>query len=416
MRLAPFIAYRHLRTRLRSTLLTAAGVALGVAVMSIMASLLLGLQSQLIQNIIETTPNVTVEGTPAVETRRVVAIPSRDNTIVDLSRRPPPDEDEGIPNYQQVVRQIEGIPGVAAAAPVLTGQALLRYGTRGRPVVLTGIEPEQQARTLIWRERLQQQQGDLATTTNGAVIGYELAKDLGIPSGANITLLAGPDRRQRMRVVALYRSGIRPIDETVVYVNLRMAQTLLDRPSEVSEIDVRIDEVNAARVMAQRIAAATGLQAKGWQEVNANFFSIFRLQNTMTSLMIMFIVVIAGFGITNGLITVILEKQRDIGILKALGTVNRSVEAIFLLEGLIMGLIGVLLGIGLAYLGISNLDNLPLGGEGQLSTATTFTMLRTPWIYIIPALLALGVSMVASLLPVRRAARYDPVEIIRSSR
>ena len=146
------------------------------------------------------------------------------------------------------------------------------------------------------------------------------------------------------------------------------------------------------------------------------FFSIFTLQQTMTSVMIAFIVVIAGFGITNGLITLILEKQRDIGILKALGLTNARIAATFILEGMLMGIIGALLGVVLAAAAIAYLAQVPLGGQGELSTANTFTMLRGPAVYAIPALIAVTVSIIASLLPVRHATRYDPVEIIRSAK
>jgi len=414
MRLPPFIAFRHLRYNLRSTLLTAGGVALGVAVMTIMASLLLGLQSQFVTNVVESTPNVTVEGVAVGTTPRTVAVPG--DVVVDLSRRPPPEEERGITAYRQRIALVERVPGVLAAAPVLEGDAILRYGTRGQPVRITGIVPEQQARTVIWTPRLRQQRDQLELTPNGVVLGVELAKNLGIPPGSRVTVIAGPERQERMRVVAFYHSGIRLVDESAVYMNLNTAQTLLDRPSEVSQIAVRVDQVDDAPAIARRIASATGLRARSWQEVNASFFSIFRIQNTMTSVMLSFIVVIAGFGITNGLITLILEKQREIGILKALGTTNARVEAIFLLEGLLMGLLGAVLGIGLAALGVDYLDNLPLAGEGQLSTESTFTMLRNPGVYIVPAMIAVIASIVASLLPVRQAARYDPVEIIRSAK
>jgi ABC-type lipoprotein release transport system permease subunit len=164
------------------------------------------------------------------------------------------------------------------------------------------------------------------------------------------------------------------------------------------------------------VQAVSGQESHSWQDNNAVFFSIFRLQNTITSLLIAFIVVIAGFGITNGLITLILEKQRDIGILKALGATARRIVNIFLLEGVLMGTLGALIGVMLARLAIGSLDVLPVRGQSQLTTQTTFTMLRGPWIYFFPALVAILVSLLASLLPVRRAAKYDPVEIIRSAK
>jgi lipoprotein-releasing system permease protein len=411
-----FVALRHLLARLRSTLLIVAGMAVGVAVMSTMSSMMLGLQGQFIKNVVDTTPNVVVEGERVGVDRPATAIPPTPGTLISLSRRPPPEAERPITNYRTVMAQIAQVPGVEATAPQLAGQALLRYGTRGQSVLLTGIMPRQQRQTVAWTTHLRQVQGDLAMAPAGVVIGFELAKNLGIPAGAHVTLLAGTDRRRPVRVVALYQSGIRQVDERLVYVNLPLAQSLLDEPSAVSQIAVRVARVDAAPEVAAGIEAVTRLRAQSWQEVNVSFFAIFRLQNTMTSLMIGFIVIIAGFGIANGLITLILEKQRDIGILKALGTPARVIARVFLTEGVLMGIAGGLLGMGLAALGIHALGQVELRGEGELTTASTFTMLTTPPIYLVPAGVAVAISVLASLLPVRRAAAYDPVEIIRGAK
>ncbi|HEX2951170.1 MAG TPA: ABC transporter permease [Armatimonadota bacterium] len=416
MRMTPLIAFRHLRTRLRSALLTSLGVALGVTVMSTMSSMLLGLQSQFIESVVENTPNITIDEENTARESRVIAVPTNGNTIVALSRRPPPERRHGIVGYHQLNQQIEQVSGIIAAAPELTGQVVVRYGTRGLSATLTGVIPERQARAVAWQSRLRKVHGQLETRSNGAILGVELAKNLGIPPDAYVTLVAGPEHRQRVRVLAFYDSGIRQVDETAVFTNLSLAQTLLDRPSQVNEIAVRVRDINAAPQLATQLQMMTGFRARSWQEVNSTFFSIFRLQNTMTVIMITFIVTIAGFGISNGLITLILAKQRDIGILKALGTTADRIVAIFLLEGILMGVIGSLLGIGLSAISINYLDQLPLGGQGELSTATTFTMLRVPGVYLIPALIAVVVSIAASLLPVRRAAGYDPVVIIRGAK
>ncbi len=411
-----FVALRHLFVRLRSTLLIIAGVAVGVAVMSAMASMLLGLQGQFITSVVEATPNVVVEGVRLGAETPPTAVPRDGAAVIGLSRRPPPTAERGMTNYRMIMARIDALPGVVATAPELSGQALVRYGTRGRPVLLTGILPARQARAMAWRAHLRQVRGDLALSPAGVILGFELAKELGIRSGTRVTLLGGVDRRQSARVVALYQSGIRQVDERMVYVNLPLAQTLLDRPAQVSRIAVKVADVDAAPGVAATIQHITRLRARSWQEENASFFAIFRLQNTMTSLMIGFIVIIAGFGIANGLITLILEKQREIGILKALGTPARTVARIFLLEGMLMGVAGGLLGMGLAALAITALGRVELQGQGELTTASTFTMLVTPPIFLVPAGIAVVISMLASLLPVRRAAAYDPVVILRGAK
>jgi ABC-type lipoprotein release transport system permease subunit len=195
---------------------------------------------------------------------------------------------------------------------------------------------------------------------------------------------------------------------------LTTAQTLLNFVDEATSIAVRVGDVYRAFDIARTLERLTGYQARSWQEANANYFALFNLQDLITALLLTATLVVAAFGIANGLITTVLQKQRDIGILKALGLTARDIAVLFVLEGTLTGVIGALLAVPLAAKAIDAMSRMPVVGEG-LMTLETFAMLRHPAIYWLPVTIGIVVSAIAAFFPARMAARYDPVEIVRSA-
>ena len=414
-----FIALRHLRKRWRTSLLTVGGVLLGVFAMSFMASLMLGLRSKFMDSITTSAPHVEVTGKPLWSPSRLFATSSleREGDLPTLVRplRPPPSRPEKrLKTYRQLVRLIESVDGVVAAAPQVRGKALLVYGSLTRTVNLWGIAPDAQERVISVRQYLRDAIGDLAQVPNGCYLGKEFLRRTGIPVGAKVTLI-GPNGTQiRCRILARYWSGVRETDELICIVRLKTAQTLLNFGDEVTSIAVRVGDVYRAFDIARTLERLTGCQARSWQEANANYFALFNLQDLITALLLTATLVVAAFGIANGLITTVLQKQRDIGILKALGLTARDIAVLFVLEGTLTGTIGALLAIPLAAKAIDVMSHVPVAGEG-LMTLETFAMLRHPAIYWLPATIGIAVSAIAAFFPARMAARYDPVEIVRSA-
>ncbi|GBD00135.1 Lipoprotein-releasing system transmembrane protein LolE [bacterium HR17] len=414
-----FIAMRHLRRRWRTTLLTVGGVMLGVFAMSFMASMMLGLRQKFIDSITTAAPHVEVTGKRLWTAPQLFAVPAPagENAPLTLLRatRPLPQRPEKrLKTYRQWIERLGRVDGVVAAAPQVKGKALLVYGSLTRTVNLWGITPDAQERVISVREHLRDAIGDLAQVPNGCYLGKEFLRRTGIPIGARVTLIGPKGTRRVVRVLARYHSGVRETDELICIVRLPLAQSLLGFGDEATSIALRVKDVYRAYDIARIAERLTGYQAQSWQEANANYFALFNLQDLVTALLLTATLVVAAFGIANGLITTVLQKQRDIGILKALGLTATDIAGLFVLEGLLTGALGALLAIPLAMKAIDFMSRVPIVGEGVM-TLETFYMLRHPAVYWVPALIGVLVSAIAAVFPARLAARYDPVDIIRSA-
>ncbi len=414
-----FLALRYLRRRWRTTLLTVGAVALGVFAMSFMASMMLGLSQKFIDSVTTAAPHIEVKGRKlGLPPRLFVSEEGEERDGLPsllMPTRPVPQRlEKPLRGYSQLCAIIESVEGIVAAAPQVRGKALLVYGGISRAVNLWGITPEAQERVISVREYLHDAIGDLALVPDGCYLGKELMRRSGIPVGTRVVLIGPNGTKRTLRVLARYWSGVRETDELICIVRLSVAQQLLGYGNEVTSIAVRVSDVQRAYALARIVERRLGYEATSWQEANANYLALFNLQNLITAILLTATLLVAGFGIANGLITVVLQKQKDIGILKAMGLTDREVAGVFLLKGLLIGTLGSLVALPLAAHAIEAMSKVPLSGEGVLTTET-FTMLRHPAIYFVPIVIGIGTSAIAALFPARKAAQYDPVEIVRSA-
>ncbi len=415
-----FLAVRYLQRRWRTTLLTVLAVMLGVFAMSFMASMMLGLHQKFVDSITDTAPHIEIKGRkldlpPRVFVEGVDGIESEAAPLLLKPSRPVPRRPEKrLRGYGRLCALIEQTEGVIAAAPQVRGKAILVYGGISRAVNLLGILPEAQELVISIRNYLHDAIGDLTQVPDGCYLGKELMRRSGIPVGARLVLIGPTGVRRSVRVLARYWSGVRETDELVCVVRLSLAQQLLGYMGEVTSLAVRVADVDRAYDLARLLERRLGYEAISWQEANANYLALFRLQNLITAILLVATLIVGGFGIANGLITIVLQKQKDIGILKAMGLNARDVALVFLLNGLLIGVIGSTIAMPLVTKAIDAMSKVPLSGEGLLTTET-FNMLRHPAIYIVPMLIGIATSGLAALFPAKLAARYDPVEIIRSA-
>ncbi len=416
LRFTLFVALRHIRMRVRSTLLILLGVSLGVFVMVVMQSMMFGFQAEFMRILLTTTPSILVKGRERGTISEGRIYTSRPGTLYDQTRLKPIEKEEGIRAYRTLSREIEAIPGVQAVAPIVQGRAILRYGTRDRGANVIGVDAPDYDRVVEFRSKVIGDVDELIRRRDGVILGVFLAEELGAVPGTRIRMIGVEGQEADLRIVALFRSGITAIDKTYAFVNLPMGQSILDYPTAATGIAVKVSDPDRATPIARRVEFVTGLESQSWQEINAVFFGIMRQQNVITFGAVAMTILVAGFGVANGLVTVVLEKRRDIGILRSLGVTARGVAAIFTVEGIIIGILGAIVGVALGAVWVDIMDDLPIGGRGGLSTSDTFLMLREPAVYIRSIVFALIVSTAASLAPALRAAKYDPVEIIRTAK
>ncbi|MDH3472276.1 MAG: ABC transporter permease [Rhodospirillales bacterium] len=407
------IAFKHLRNRRRQTLVSLLGVSLGVGFFIAIAAMMQGFQNYFIDKIIDVSPHVEMKdeyrAPPPQPAERAFA-----GGAVHLVGVKPKDEPRGIKNGKAKVAALSALPGVTVA-PVLSGEMILRYGSKDVSGTIVGIDPARE-RLVSKLERDLTAGGldDLYTTANGIILGSGLAAKVGAALGDTLTVLSTAGVILKMKVVGLFETGIVNLDNFQAYALLKKVQVLQDRPNVVNRIRLRLERVTEAEVVARRVEARFGYRTESWQEANKNVLGIFVIQNGIMYSTTGAILVVAAFGIFNIISTVVLEKSRDIAILKSLGLTARDIGAIFVFEGLLIGVIGTLLGWAIGYGLTQALESIEFEIEGFVKSEG-FILYYSATHYLIGAVMALIASTFAAYLPARKAARVDPVDIIRGA-
>ena len=411
MRILLQVALTHLTGRRRQTLVSLTGVVLGVAFFLAVSSLMRGSERDFIKRLVDNSPHITVSD----EYRRGRLQPAERrwaDGAVRMINVKPKTETRGIRGYREKLAYIESLPALRVA-PLLVGSVVLSFAGREEGVSLSGIVPKTMQGVSTIQEKMTAGSLDaLNANPNGIIIGTGLAEKFNLGLGRNLSLVAANGTSRTMKVVGLFRTGNATYDETQTFTLLKRAQVLFDRPNRANRFLIQLDDPYAARTVARQIEDAIGYKSVSWVEASEDILSVLVVRNVIMYSVVSAILVVASFGIYNTLSTIVLEKTRDIAILKSMGFHTRDVRLIFLFEGVVIGLIGSLfglaLGAGLMQVlssvqikppGVSETVFLPIWwGAEQFALATAFAMAS---------------CMLAAWLPARRAGRVHPVEILR---
>lgn len=416
MPLALAIALGHLRRRKRQTVVSLLGVALGVGFFIAIAAMMRGFQTYFVAQVIDVAPHVVMKDEFREPELQPAMLAFADGAVAVRGVRPR-ETLRGIKQAGAKLAAIEAMPGIAAA-PMLRGPALFRYGARDVPVSLAGIEPERERRvTNIEKDIRGGRLEDLRASANAVILGQGVAQRLGAAVGDTVTAVSRTGAVQSFRVVGLIATGVTSIDNNDAYVLLRIAQVLLDRPNVVNMLRLRLDNVREAEAVARRLEAVFGYRTESWEEANRNILALFVIQNAIMYSVVGAILLVAAFGIYTIISTVVHEKARDIAILKSLGFRAGDIQRIFLLEGAIVGAAGGIAGWAVGYGLIELLAQVRFeaAGGGELRITDGFILAREAWPYAAGAAFALAASTIAAFIPARRAARLNPVEIVRGA-
>jgi lipoprotein-releasing system permease protein len=399
------VALRYLREGRGQTWLILAGISVGVGVIVFLSALITGLQSSLIEQTLGTQAHVVVR--PLEEMPRVLPVPA--SGIRDVRVERPAQRVRSIGQWQQAVDRIASMPGVTAVAPTVAGPAMAIRGGGSSSVAVRGIDPMSYDRIVDLDSRIVG--GSLDVSSGRALIGTELAADLGLEVGDPFRLRAGEDRGGVYSVAGIFDFDNRDLNARWVFIGIRPAQTMFDLEGGVSTLEVRGTEVFGAESLALRIAESTGLDAESWMESNAQLLVALRSQSSSSYLIQVFVVLAVALGIASVLAVSVIQKSREIGILRATGTRAGRVSRIFLIQGGILGLagaiVGVALGIGLA-LFFAGLARNPDG-------SAIFPVALTAGLYLRTTFIAVVVGVLSAAIPARRAARLDPATAIRNA-
>ncbi|HWP39894.1 MAG TPA: ABC transporter permease [Tepidisphaeraceae bacterium] len=411
-----FICVRYLLSHLRQTLVCIAGVVISVIMFIAMTAMMRGFSDKFIIETVESTGHITINDEPrARQTPILQTICPDPNALLELQGPKPRDVIEKIKNPAGLIATVRRMPLVVEASPIVKGDAVITYGTKTYAIVVEGVEPDRHVNvTTIGQKVTEGAFLRLKMTSDGIVLGRGIAITLGVKIDDLITITSSTGGRIIAKVVGIFSTGVTPVDYSRGYMQLSSAQTLLNKKNIVNEIVVRTSDYTRAREIAAQIEEISGYKTESWQEANENFLKIFRIQTIITYFITGALLVVAAFGVLNILIMAVLERVNDIAILKSFGFSRADITQIYLLQGMVIGLIGSMLGLVLGKIAVEGLRRLPIQMEGLIK-ADGLLMSEHISQYVTAFVGAMAIVLLASVYPARRAARYDPVEVIRGA-
>ncbi len=400
-----FVALRYLRDGKGQTALILAAVSVGVSVIVFLSALINGLQTSLIDKTLGSQPHVTLRmprqaPRPLVEPTEAVAIARR---VQESSQRL-----QSIDQWPEVVSTVERVPGVTAVSPSITGAGFAVRSDAKSAVVIRGVEQDRFLAIIDVRKKLVSGRFELGG--GDVAIGATLAKDLGVGVGDKIRLTSTEGVDDVVTVVGIFSLGNEGVDKTWVITSLRHAQALYALPGGITTIELKVADVFEAEHVAVDVRGRTGLQSDSWMKINADLLAGLSAQSSSKSMIQFFVAVAVALGIASVLIVSVVQKSREIGILRAVGTPARRVLLIFLIQGGVLGVLGSITGSALGALLAKGFESLVRDANG----APKFPVQLDASLFAFAAALATGVGLLAAVIPARNASRLDPATAIRN--
>lgn len=397
------LALRFLREGRMQTLLIIVGVAAGVAVVAYISALITGLQANTLDKTLGAQAHVTLQ---SLEDEVRAVAPAASGVAALTQLQPRAQRPRTLANWPALLRLLEAEPAVAAVSPTVSGAGLARRGEASRAIAILGVELDRHDRIVRLREKVVA--GAPRLGPGEAMVGRELADDLGVRVGDRVLLVTG-DLTESVRVTALLDLGVRDLNRRSVYVPLRTGQSLVGLPGGVTHVDMTLHDVWAAREVAASLARQLPYQVESWQQANAQLVSALNAQSVSTTIIRGVVMVVVVLGIASVLVVSVVQKRREIGILRAIGATRGQMMRVFLLQGAVVGAIGSALGIALAVALIWAFTRFVKGSDGL----PLFAITLAPALALRIAALATVCGVVAAVAPARRAAALDPAQAIR---
>jgi lipoprotein-releasing system permease protein len=400
------VALRFLREGRFQTWLIIGGTTMGVAVVVFITAIVAASQANMIRRVLGTTAHIAI--LPPEEIARPQRPPAEGATLPTVQSRA--QRLRSIDQWQPLMETLDRNPEVIAVSPLVAGPAFAIRGDATRSVGVSGVDPARFNRIFAMNEKIVA--GEFRVHPGEAVIGVVLASDLGIGLGDRFNLVTerlGTGAPEPFTVVGLVDLGAREANRRAVYVGLRTAQALFDLPGGVSELDLKIADLFDADRVAAGIRAQTGLDVQAWMSTFEQLMTAINAQTVTNRAIRAFVVIVVVLGIASVLVVWVVQKRREIGILRAMGASRGAIQRVFLLQGAIVALTGSMIGCLLAGSWVWLFVTLVRNPDGT----PIFPVEVTPAIYITTAVAAIVFGLLAAAAPARRAAKLDPAQAIR---
>lgn len=396
-------AVRFLREGRMQTLFIIVGIAIGVGVIVFMSAMLAGLEANFIKRVLTSQPQIQLLAPDQI------ARPLRNGPgeFEDATVQHPSQRVISIDQWPKIRDQMLAMAEVTAVSPTILGSVLAVRGDASRAVTLTGVEPDSYFKIVRVPDYIVA--GDPRLTSEDIIIGIELAKDLGAAVGDKLNIQAASGANRILTIAGLVDLGNKGVNQRVSFVALRTAQSLLGMIGGVTTIDITVQDIYAAEEIARRIQAANAVEADSWIKTNAQFFTAVQAQKNTNTLIRLFVAMSVAFGIAAVLVVSVIQRSREIGILRAMGTSRGQILRVFLLQGGLLGFVGSLFGAALGAFALIYWHSVARQTDGS----ELFPLILERRLFILTALLATITGLLAATAPAVRAAKLDPVVAIR---
>jgi lipoprotein-releasing system permease protein len=396
-------ASRFLREGRMQTLFIIVGVSIGVGVIIFMSAMLEGMRANFIRRVLSVQSHVVL--LPPQEIARPLRTAPQVAQAAIVQK--PYQRVRSIDQWQKIIAQVAHMRAVTTVSPMASGSVLAVRGEAVRAVTVIGIEPDAYFRIVPLPEKIVA--GGTRLTAEDIVVGTELASDLGVSVGDKLRITSGTGEGTTLTISGIVDLGAKSANQRNTYVALHTAQALLGLTGGVSSIDLTVRDVYAAEEVAQAITAATGVQADSWIKTNAQFYSAITAQTIGNTAIRFFVGLSVAFGIAAVLIVSVVQKSKEIGILRAMGAARGQILRVFLLQGAVLGLAGSVFGSALGATALLLWQTYMRNPDGTPFVPISFE----PRLFILSAVLAMLTGLAAAVAPARRGARLDPVVAIR---
>ncbi len=416
-KLAFNIAVTHLLTKKKQSIVAMLGVTFGISMFIIMISFMTGVNDFTEDMAMDNTPHIHIYKPLEIKDEKIIeydkAIDEDDWYVV--THQKPKNELSKIKNGLTLMQRLERMPQVKGVAPQLSTQVFYNNGPVKIPGNIFGIDVERQADLFQLDKKMDiGNLNDLLKGSDVIIMGKGLAKTMGVHVGDRVNATTPEGSNINLKVVGIFSFGIASMDQTQSYATLATVQKMLQKdPSYVTDLNVKMNDADQAKILAAEMSnQLQDLKFEDWEVANQSLLAGTQIRNTMTFVICVTLLVVAGFGIYNIMNMNIINKMKDIAILKATGFQGNDVTGIFMLQSVMIGIAGALLGLVIGFFFSFLLSRVPFPA-GEFFRIDTFPVNFNPLHYLIGVFFGFLTTLFAGWFPSRKAAKVDPVAIIR---
>ena len=410
-----FLALRHLVSRKRQSFLTLIGIVLGTAAYVVISGMMLGFQTFIIDQLVNNDSQIRISPREQIITEHSLDQDFfGENILVAWAAPPSGRRDHPYILYPRSwFDRLESAPEVAAFSQQLIAQVIATRAKVSTAARLIGSDPAKQSQvTNIQKYMIKGSFTDIGRGGNQVLVGDGLLKKLGAAVSENLMLSVGKSAGQPFKIVGSFHLGVKNLDDSTIFGNLSDVQQLNGTLSRISDIAVKLKDVAQAGAVATAWNALSQEKVQSWDQANEGIMSVFKTQDIVRNSMTISILIVAGFGIYNILSMAVNHKRREIAILRSIGYESQDIVQLFLIQGVVLGALGGVIGCVLGYGGCEIMARIPIANRSIGDNRMLIAFL--PSIYVRGFFLAFLSASVASYLPARAAGRLTPIDIIRS--